>query len=169
MRRIKKFPKSPIRSAGRVLTFVKHQICSPSCRSRLNEHLSFNMIENLLCLRFISFYLWFCYVIFTRSILSTPVCDVLFHVRLKTTCAAIKLRKRLLIISKINITRWNMYRDNNFHSRRYVLRVSVSENHEHKLINFKNLADLSRLSGVYFKMNREARISLRAFFLQPKA
>ena len=62
-----------------------------------------------------------------------------------------------------------MYRDNNFHSRRYVLRVSVSENHEHKLINFKNLADLSRLSGVYFKMNREARISLRAFFLQPKA
>ena len=169
MRTIKKFPKSPIRPAGRVLTFVKHQICSPSCRSRLNEHLSFNMIENLLCLRFISFYLWFCYVIFTRSILSTPVCDVLFHVRLKTTCAAIKLRKRLLIISKINITRWNMYRDNNFHSRRYVLRVSVSENHEHKLINFKNLADLSRLPGVYFKMNREARISLRAFFLQPKA
>ena len=62
-----------------------------------------------------------------------------------------------------------MYRDNNFHSRRYVLRESVSENHEHKLINFKNLADLSRLPGVYFKMNREARISLRAFFLQPKA
>ena len=40
---------------------------------------------------------------------------------------------------------------------------------EHTLINFKNLADLSRLPGVYFKMNREARISLRAFFLQPKA
>ena len=46
--------------------------------------------------------------------------------------------------------------------------VSVSENYEHKLINFKNLADLSQLPGVYFKMNREARISLRAFFLQPK-
>ena len=45
--------------------------------------------------------------------------------------------------------------------------VSVSENYEHKLINFKNLADLSQLPGVYFKMNREARISLRAFFLQP--
>ena len=96
MRKIKKFPKSPIRPAGRVLTFIKHQICSPSCRSRLNEHLSFNMIENLLCLGFISLHLWFCYVILTRSILSTPACDVLLYVRLKTTCAAIKLRRRLL-------------------------------------------------------------------------
>ena len=104
-RTIKKFPKSPTRPAARVLTFVKHQICSPSCRSRLNEHLSFNMIENLLCLGFISLYLWFCYVIFTRGILSSPACSVLFYVRLKTTCAAIKLRKRLLTISKINITR----------------------------------------------------------------
>ena len=102
---IKKFPKSPIRPAGRVLTVVKHQICSPRCRSRLYEHLSFNMIENLLCLGFISLYLWFCYVIFTSSILSTPVCDVLLYVRLKTTCAPIKLRKILLTISKINITR----------------------------------------------------------------
>ena len=91
---------------------------SPSCRSRLYEHLSFNVIENLLCLGFISLYLCFCYVIFTHSILSTPVCDVLLYVRLKTTCTAIKLRKRLLTISKINITRWNMFRDNNFHSRR---------------------------------------------------
>ena len=48
------------------------------------------------------------------------------------------------------------------------MRVSVSENHEQKLINFKNLADLSRLPGVYFKMNREARISLRTFFIQKK-
>ena len=104
VRTIKKFPKSPIRPAGRVLTVVKHQICSPSCRSRLYEHLSFNVIEYLLCLGFISLYLCFCYVIFTRSILSTPVCDVLLYVRLKT-CAAIKLRKRLLTISKINITR----------------------------------------------------------------
>ena len=54
----------------------------------------------------------------TRGILSTLACDVLLYVRLKTTCAAIKLRKRLLTISKIHITRWNMYGDNNFHSRR---------------------------------------------------
>ena len=117
-RTIKKFPKSPTRPAARVLTFVKHQICSPSCRSRLNEHVSFNIIENLLCLGFIFLYLWFCYVIFRRSILSTPACDALLYCWLKTTCTALKLRKRLLTISKINITRWNMYRDNNFHSRR---------------------------------------------------
>ena len=73
--------------------------------SRLSEHLSLNIIENLLCLGFISIYLWFCYVIFTRSILRTPACDILLYVRLKTTCAAIKLRKRLLTISKINLTR----------------------------------------------------------------
>ena len=59
-------------------------------------------------------------VIFTRSILSTPACDV--YVRLKATGAAIKIARRatLLTISKINIIRWNMYRDNNFHSRRQV-------------------------------------------------
>ena len=60
-----------------------------------------------------------------------------------------------------------MYRDNNFHSRGEVLRVSVSENHEsgkHKLIYV-----LSRLPGVRsFQDELEARKSLRAFCLQPK-
>ena len=43
------------------------------------------MIENLLCLGFISPYLWFCYLlslkrlIFTRGILSTLACDVLLE------------------------------------------------------------------------------------------
>ena len=50
---IKKFPKSPFRPAGRVLTFDKTKF------ARLN-------IENLLCLGFISLYLskclWFCYL-----------------------------------------------------------------------------------------------------------
>ena len=50
-------------------------------------------------------FVFFCYVIFTRGFLSTPACDVLLHVRVKTTCAGIKLRKRLLAISKKNITR----------------------------------------------------------------
>ena len=176
MRTIKKFPKSPIRPAGRVLTVVKHQICSPSCRSRLYEHLSFNVIENLLCLGFISLCLRFCYVIFTRSILSTPVCDALFYYMEESVLLGTKplvdsirhfirdpsgvfsvchlcecrivqwrLDSRLLLLlkwflhiikrtlhvgSKIwilcsrgknNISRVseaNMYRDNNFHSRR---------------------------------------------------
>ena len=50
-------------------------------------------------------FVFFWYVIFTRGFLSTPAYDVLLHVRVKTTCAAIKLRKRLLAIIKINITR----------------------------------------------------------------
>ena len=50
-------------------------------------------------------FVFFCHVIFTRGFLSTPAYDVLLHVRLKTTCAAIKLRKRLLAIIEINITR----------------------------------------------------------------
>ena len=36
----------------------------------------------------------------------------------KQPAQRLKLRKRLLTSSKINIIRWNMYRDNNFHSRR---------------------------------------------------
>ena len=68
-----------------------HFCQAPNLQSELSEpfewiltELSFNMIEILLCLGFISLYLWFCYVIFTRSILSTPACDVLLYVRLKT-------------------------------------------------------------------------------------
>ena len=44
----------------------------------------------------------------------------------KQTAQRLKLRKRLLIINKRIIIRWNIYRDNNFHSRRQA--KSVSEN-----------------------------------------
>ena len=116
MRTIKKFPKSPIRPAGRVLTVVKHQICSPSCRSRLYEHLSFNMIENLLCFSFYFplFMILLCDILIRAAFWVLLCAFFLVYVRLKTTYAAIKLRKRLLTISKISITRWNMCRDNNF-------------------------------------------------------
>ena len=61
-----------------------------------------------------------------------------------------------------------MYRDNNFHSRREVLRVIVSENHDsgkHKLIYV-----LSRLLVFALSQDElEARKSLRAFCLQPKS
>ena len=56
------------------------------------------MIEKLLCLGFISLYLWFCYVIFTRSILSTPACDVLLYVRRKTTTHA---KKKKCVITRV--------------------------------------------------------------------
>ena len=60
-----------------------------------------------------------------------------------------------------------MYRDNNFHSRREVLRVKC-KNHEsgkHKLIYV-----LSRLQVfALFQDELEARKSHRAFCLQPKS
>ena len=36
-----------------------------------------------------------------------------------------KLQKKLLTINKRKIIRWNIYRDNNFHSRRQVLKILV--------------------------------------------
>ena len=67
---IRKFPKSPIQPARRVLTSVTE---APNLQPELLEpfeltliELGFNMIENLLCLQgvgFISPYVWFCYVL----------------------------------------------------------------------------------------------------------
>ena len=54
LKTIKKFPKSPFRPAGQVVTFDKHQICSAIT------------IFASTCVGFISLYLenclWFCYV-----------------------------------------------------------------------------------------------------------
>ena len=44
----------------------------------------------------------------------------------KQTTQRLKLQKRPITINKRKIIRWNIYRDNNFHSRRQV--KSVSEN-----------------------------------------
>ena len=48
--------------------------------------------------------------------------QAMFTERLKTNGTAIKLQERLLSINKRNRIRWNIYRDNNFHSRRQVLK-----------------------------------------------
>ena len=40
----------------------------------------------------------------------------------KQTAQRLKLQERLLTINKRNIIRWNIYRDNNFHSRRQVFK-----------------------------------------------
>ena len=40
----------------------------------------------------------------------------------KQTAQQLKLQERKRTINKINIIRWNIYRDNNFHSRRQVLK-----------------------------------------------
>ena len=94
------------------------------------------------------------------------------YVRLKTTGAEIEIARRegLLTINKINIIRCNMYRDNNFHSGRQVLRVSVSENYESLSIS-KSLFTFKASLPVFaiFQDELEARKSLRAFFSQPKS
>ena len=46
----------------------------------------------------------------------------------KQTAERLKLQERLLTINKRNITRWNIYRDNNFHSRRQVLKQNPQGN-----------------------------------------
>ena len=52
--------------------------------------------------------------------------QVMFVSDWKQTAQRLKLQKRLLTFNKRIIIRWNIYRDNNFHSRRQV--KSVSEN-----------------------------------------
>ena len=89
------------------------------------------MTENLLCLGFISLYslncVWFCCVIFKSEWYLRAAFWVFLHAMFMfdwiQPAQRQKLREGLLTINKINIIRWNMYRDNNFHSRRQVLRV----------------------------------------------
>ena len=52
--------------------------------------------------------------------------QAMFASNWKQTAQRLELQKRLLTINKRIIIRWNVYRDNNFHSRRQV--KSVSEN-----------------------------------------
>ena len=94
--------------------------------------LRFNMIENLLHCMF-SFYfplfmvLLLVCVIFKSVWYLRAAFWVLLHAMFiyvwKQAAQRLKLRERLLTINKINIIQWNMYRDNNFHSRSQVLRV----------------------------------------------
>ena len=76
------------------------------------------------------------------------------------------MRERLLTINNRNIIRWNIYRDDNFHSRRSVSKKSFNI--------FKRKAYvyvLAALPGAVFTVFKdellEARKSLKVFFLQP--
>ena len=58
----------------------------------------------------------------TRGILSTPAFDV--HVRLKTTTRPQAISQEILrTIKTRNLSQWHISKDNNFYSRRHVLRV----------------------------------------------
>ena len=112
---VKKFPKSPIGPAG------SHIWRAPNLQWTLIKFL-FNIIKNLLRL-FIFFYLM---VLYLEKHLIRPAFWVLLHAMsmndCKQTAQRFKLQERLLTINKRNIIRWNIYRDNNFHSRRQVLK-----------------------------------------------
>ena len=103
---VQKFPKSPIRPAGSRFYSASCQ-CGWVFEWTLIE-LCFNIMANLL---FFLVFNGFSYndVFDTRDIT-------------KGTDKRLKLQERLLTIKKRNIIRWNIYRDNNFHSRRQVLK-----------------------------------------------
>ena len=70
----------------------------------------------------------------------------------KQTVHRLKLQGRLLTINKRNIIRWNIYRDNSFHSRRRVLKCLLKS----RVLKLKDYVYvLSWLPGVCFfsKMN----------------
>ena len=111
----KKFPKSPIRPAG-------SHFCRASVEWTLID-LRFYIIKNLLGLFFVQ---WFYRCEIFKSVwyarhfeYSCKRCSLNDW---KQTAQRLKLQERLLTINKRNIIRWNIYRDNNFHSRRQVLK-----------------------------------------------
>ena len=111
----KKFPKSPIRPAG------SHFWRAPNLQWRLIE-LRFNIIKNLLG------FLFNCFIktcnLKKRLIRAAfwVLRQAMFMNDRKQTTKRLKLQERLLTINKRNTIRWNIYRDNNFHSRRQVLK-----------------------------------------------
>ena len=91
--------------------------------------LRFNVITNLLLLLllFLSFNGFsyndvYSYKVFdTRDIFEYFCKRCLWTMKTSGTNKRLKLQERLLTITKINIIRWNIYKDNNFHLRRQVL------------------------------------------------
>ena len=113
----KKFPKSPIRPAG------SHFWQAPNFQWTLKE-LRFNIIKNLLCLFFLlNGFITMCNL--KKRLIRAAfwvLLQAMFMNDWKQTAQRLKLQERLLTINKRNIIRWNIYRDNNFHSRRQVLK-----------------------------------------------
>ena len=88
----------------------------------------------------------------------------------KQTAQRLNLQERLLKINKRNIIRWNIYRDNNFHSRRQVLiKVSVSKNIESLSLKLKLTDVLSRIPGVcFFQRWTLGKKIAQIFIVQPE-
>ena len=93
--------------------------CKPTLYIIYTSHLRWNstmrhIIKTLLCL--FSILKWFNARHFEYSCKRCSLNDW------KQTAQRLKLQERLLTINKRNIIRWNIYRDDNFHSGRQVLK-----------------------------------------------
>ena len=108
---LKKFPKSPIRTAG-------SHFCSANCGECLNEHYT-NRGTLQHNKEFIMFIFYFKMVYARHFEYSGKRCSLNDW---KQSAQRLKLQETVLTINKRNIIRWNIYRDNNFHSRRQVLK-----------------------------------------------
>ena len=92
---------------------------------KINKSYSSTKIKNLLRLLFF-FISWFITMCNLEKRLIRAAFSILLHAMSmndwKQTAQWLKLQERLPTINKRNIIRWNIYRDNSFHSRRQVLK-----------------------------------------------
>ena len=82
----------------------------------------------------------------------------------KQMAQRLKSQERLLTINKTNIIRWNIHRDNNFHSRRQVLSVSKNPGSSSLKLKFMFTCKAGFPMFAFFKDELEAKKSLKAFF-----
>ena len=75
----------------------------------------------------------------------------------QTTQQRWKLQKRLLTINKRKIIRWNIYRDNNFHSRRQVLKCLWNP-----CLCFKPASRCLRFSKMNSRQENRSKLSFTA-------
>ena len=148
---LKKFSKSSIRPAG-------SNFYSASSDEWTLTELRSNIIKNLLCLFFIlkRFNARHFEYSGKRCLLNDW----------KQSAHRLKLQERALTINKRNIIRWNIHRDDNFHSGRQVLKCLQ------KSWVFELKAEvyvLSRLPGVcFFQRRTRGKKIAQTFLLQPE-
>ena len=79
----------------------------------------------------------------------------------KQMAQRLKSQERLLTINKTNIIRWNIYRDNNFHSQRQVLSVSKTPASLSLKLKFMFTCKAGFPMFALFKDELEARIIIK--------
>ena len=89
---------------------------------QINRVIRFNIINNLFIYLLFNVFITMCNL--QKRLIRAAFwlfLQMMFISDWKQTAQRLKLQKRLLTINKRKIIRWNIHRDNNFHSRRQVL------------------------------------------------